>query len=73
MRRITAVARIAGKNRGIAKIFAAAPTIRAVPAGFTEPRDPDAQTGRKRLNPSPNQIDAANNLMPKNERKLGVS
>src|SRR5580658_6365453 len=68
---VAAVARKAGKERRVAQVLAPAPAIGAMPAGMAEPGHADARAGRER-DPFARSLDPAYDLMPRNDRQLGV-
>ena len=68
---VAAVARIAGEERIVAKIFARAHAIGAMPAGMAEPGHADARVrAQKPVTPAPDRVDAADDFMAGNDREL---
>ncbi len=67
---VAAVARIAGEERVVAKIFARAHAIGTMPASMTEPRHADARAGRKARHARARRDDAADDFMSGNDGEL---
>src|ERR1035437_6214816 len=72
MCRIAAIAGVAGEHRRIAQVLGAAAAIRAYPAGRAQPRHADALTQRKSADARTRSGDAADDLVPRHDRQLGV-
>src|SRR5262249_11508682 len=72
MRGVAAVTGVAGEQRGIAEVFAAAPAIPAHPAGMAEPRHPDALALREAVDAVADGGDAADDLVTGNDGQLGI-
>jgi hypothetical protein len=70
--RKTAVARKAGEEWMIAKIFALPHAIGTDSAGVAEPRNTDAFTDPQPLDPGADRIDPAHNLMPGDNWHFGI-
>ena len=69
-RREAAVARIAGEERAIAKVFLVTPAIGTYAAGVAEPRNADALTQVQPFDARPDRIDTADDFVPRDDRHL---
>ena len=65
--RVAAVARVAGEQRPVAQVLPLHQTIGADAAGVAEPRNADALTELEPLDAPPERIDAADDLMPRDD------
>jgi hypothetical protein len=72
VRRIAAIAGVAGKQRPIAQVLTAAATIGTDAAGVAEPGDADTLADREAGDPLPHRGDPPDDLVAGHDRKLRV-
>src|SRR5208283_5264803 len=65
--RVAAVARVAGEQRPVTQVLALHQTVRADTAGVPQPRNTDALAELEPLDAPPERIDAADDLMPRDD------
>ena len=72
MGRVAAVARIAGEHRRIAQVLGAAAAIGTDATGRAQPGHADALSDRKSAHACPNSCHAADDLVARHDRQLGM-